>query len=370
MQEQLATPQSFRHAPKSATTQQMIANVQVRLRRLEEDKRELSAKMKQFANQSDISALTMSVDGSAVKSRHYTPSGFLSPLTPSPALSRSRAETEVDTLRKDNEYLRSELAAEQKRSQQLQRGFVHLVECTSNWTNSLTAQFSEAVETQSIRLDRVTRRLPQIRLKTHAQTETAQRLSAEVLVRRAEISDILNNFKSWLSRVQLSVASNIRSQNPVSRGGSSSDSIFKSPVDPRRNLSSRKSSGNRSAPASVIQQSDPINALARACDELSSRIVTQFGTKSVVRRSGDLVKTPQAFAEQINSICSMQDLGIQGLKDEIDSLHLELQEAKATLQSRELSPAVAEAVKAILASLADISNQMHEEYESLISKLT
>jgi hypothetical protein len=367
MQQQIATPQSLRHTPKSATTQQMIANVQLRLRRLEDDRKELAERMQNLANMSDISAPTPSPYGSRARSRHFTPGTLLSPLTLSEPRSKSRIDQ--DFLKDENDQLRQELAEERNRSQKLEQGFIKFVESVSKRIDSLTSQFSIALDSNFEEITRMAGIYLEIGVKNRAQVEGVRNFSAELSAQRAQISTILNSFKTTLFNARFSVLRTI----PKQIQNESVDSLFNSPIDGGRGISQRKAIGRqpgRSAPVSVIQASDPAaQLLAQACDELSSHVANRFGNGAVVKPSADLVKDPQAFGKQIRALCSMHEAGVQHLEDELEAVNAQLLEAKTVIEFREMSPAVTEAVKKILASLSEVSAQMREEYDFLLSKL-
>jgi hypothetical protein len=112
--------------------------------------------------------------------------------------------------------------------------------------------------------------------------------------------------------------------------------------------------------------------LARACDELSGQIVARFGGNSVIKPSGELVKDPEAFSNQISTLCSIQDVGLHELQEQLKFLKVlnsELGGTKRNPEPREMSPSVAAAVQKILSSLSEVSSQMRKEYESLLKRL-
>jgi hypothetical protein len=352
MQQQISTPQSLHLTPKSATTQQMIANVQLRLRRLEDDRKDLAERMENVANMSDVSAPTPSPYRSRVKSRPITPGTLLSPL----ALSETRSKgcTDHQFLKDENDQLRLELADERKRSRRLQQGFIRFSESVSKHIDSLGSQFSTALDSNYEEIIRIGPPFVAVAVKNRAQVEAVHHFSAELASHRSQISGILDSFKSTLFHTRFSVLRNIPKQKQ------------KEPVN---SISTSPKTAARSAPVSLIADSTT-QLLAQACDELSSHIANRFGNEIVIKPSAVLVKDPQAFAKQISALCSLHEVGVQNLQEEMESVNAQLADTKAVLEAREMSPDVVEAVRKILASLSDVSTQMRDEYEFLLSKLS
>lgn len=347
MSQQIRTP---RKSPSQVhVTEQMVANLQERIERLDDERKELSEQMNRIANITDLSS-----SPSRIRSPRIMSSMQLSGL--SPRESTPSTSSDIEALRQENRMLRAQLRVERQQNDELKRGFSKTISLLTKQCESFTRTVTGTVKDKVSQIDDMKRALMTAIVRNHARQDAFNHVSSEIASSRAAIADTLDSFKAAMFSAKFMALSSIRSRQ-------SSEPSF------RESFTSEKS---RSASRSLSPRSPDRRSqlLAMGFDALSSSVLKNFGNGRAVRPVSEMISDSTEFANYITEICQMQEQGIKKLNRDLDAMTTKLDDANEQLKSRSVSKEVVEMVQKVLASLKSVSEEMASQHSALISKLT
>jgi cob(I)alamin adenosyltransferase len=342
----------------SLVTEQMIANLQERLKQLDVDRQELNEQMHRLANLSELSSFVCPEEtppkgrGSRSKPSRLS----LSTLTDT----GSPIEARVETLKAENARLRAQLSAQADVNRRLRIGLTSIVRFVSKRNDLVSSRLISPIEQQSDRLDAITQQVAALRIRSHTNTAILHHFLGEFASQKASIASILNSFQGEIFRARYACVDALARQQSR-RGSESGESIFQSPVDPRRNLTY---GGRRPGVAHDGKADNRAGLLAAGCDQLVRSIAGQLRIDESFKPAIELVRSPADFGRRITRICAITESSVQELREEIEALRKRLGQVQSTL-----SPEVADLVTRILGTIEGLSRQMHAEHEELIARL-
>jgi hypothetical protein len=320
----------------------MIANVQERLVQLNRDRQELNEQIHRFASLSEASSFL---------SHRQTPrSSRLSFSNTGSPENATLAKLQIE-----NDQLRFQLSAQADLNHRLHIGLSSVVRIVANHCDLTANHINKVIEKQTDRLNFFAVSLKTLAISNRSKTQGLKHFSAELATQKASISQILNSFKSELSKARSVCLDAIGKQT---QSPNQKRFVVAESVNPRRNVSY----GGRNMDKEADQG---MRLLASSCDEIIRCIVTQLGIEETLQPTIELVKSPKRFGNQITKICSVTEEKIRELNEEIKSLNVRL----ISLQGA-LSPHVSEVVKRILKTITGLANQMRSEHTELLERLT
>ena len=350
MSQQIRTP---RKSPSQVhVTEQMVANLQERIERLDDERKELSEQMNRIANITDLSS-----SPSRIRSPRLMSSMQLSGL--SPRESTPSTSSDLEALRQENRILRAQLRVERQQNDELKRGFSKTISLLTKQCESFTRTVAGTVKDKVSQIDDMKRDLMTAIVRNHARQDAFNHVSSEIASNRAAIAETLDSFKAAMFSAKFMALSSIRSQK-----------LSQSPEPSFREsfVSEKSKSATRTmSPRSPDRRSQ---LLAMGFDALSSSVLKNFGDGRAVRPVSEIMADSTEFANYITEICQMQEKGIKKLNHDLDAMTAKLDDANEQLRSRSVSKEVAEMVQKVLASLKTVSEEMASQHTALISKLT
>ena len=362
MAEMARTPQIS--PEKSKITEQMIANVQDRLNRLDEERKELSEQMNRLSSLTDIT--------SGYGSRRQSPQGKASFLQFSDA--STSQDLGIQALRSENKSLKTQLIVERQKNRTLKRGFTDAIQLITRQNQSFASRIADVIKGKVSKIDSLTKRIKTVNVRNKTKSDALHHLSSEFAGQKAAISETFDEFRSTMFDAKFSALSRIGSNRKAMNQrdtNSKQDSIFLSP----RDLNKTEIVASKITPivTPIILSKDKdraIQLLAFGCDELASCILSKFDGKQSSRSVARLVRDKSAFAKYISNVCSLQEKGVHQLTEELETAKANLEEVKNKLSSHEVSTEVEKVTKKILARLKNVSDQMEREHNILMSRLS
>ena len=342
MSEQIESPR--RTPSQRNATKQMVANLQERLDRLNDERRELSEQMNRIANMTDISS-----SPSKIRSPRYVSSAQISGLSP------REGDSEVEALRRENRALKEQLASERQRTRELRKGFSDAIQVMNRQYQRFAGTVSGVVKKNVAQMDDMTRKLMTAVVRDRTRNDVLHHMSSEIASDRAAIAETIDAFKADMFSAKFMALSSIRSQK-------NDDSSLQESTPSRKSASSSRVLSPRAGDRRS-------QLLAMGFEALASSVMNNFGDGRSVRPLSEMLSDTGKFANYITEICQMQEKGIKRLNHELEETTTKLETANERLKSQSVSREVAQMVRRILESLKDVSDEMAAQHSELMSKL-
>ena len=342
MSEQIESPR--RTPSQRNATKQMVANLQERLDRLNDERRELSEQMNRIANMTDISS-----SPSKIRSPRYVSSAQISGLSP------CEGDSEVEALRRENRALKEQLASERQRTRELRKGFSDAIQVMNRQYQRFAGTVSGVVKKNVAQMDDMTRKLMTAVVRDRTRNDVLHHMSSEIASDRAAIAETIDAFKADMFSAKFMALSSIRSQK-------NDDASLQESTPSRKSASSSRVLSPRAGDRRS-------QLLAMGFEALASSVMNNFGDGRSVRPLSEMLSDTGKFANYITEICQMQEKGIKRLNHELEETTTKLETANERLKSQSVSREVAQMVRRILESLKDVSDEMAAQHSELMSKL-
>ena len=338
MSEQIESPR--RTPSQKNATRQMVVNLQERLNRLDDERRELSEQMNRIANMTDISS-----SPSKIRSPRYVSSVQISSLSP------REGDSEIEALRRENRALKEQLASERQRTRNLRKGLSDAIQVMNRQYQRFVGTVSGVVKKNVAQMDEMTRKLMTVVVRDRTRNDVLHHMSSEIASDRAAIAETIDAFKADMFSAKFMALSSIRSQK-------NDDSSLQESTPSKKSASSSPRTGDRRS-----------QLLAMGFEALASSVINNFGDGRSVRPLAEMLSDTGKFANYITEICQMQEKGIKRLNHELEETTTKLETAHERLKTQSVSREVAQMVRKILESLKDVSDEMAAQHSELMSRL-
>lgn len=379
--------------------QQLMEDLKDKLEKLEDENRQISMQMRNIANLSGISSMSMGSYVRSPTSNINSPSSLtISQLSPHVSFNKTPASTPRSTVKNQLEKsmaevvtLKQQLKAERQKNEmlanenkELKREMKKMVNIVDTQKILIMNRVSKKINEQVEKMEKCSAKVVDVMVKERYHSESLRSLRAEFATQKTAIESIMKSYQGVLFQYKLKTVNAISSVSPRSPKRSSPSksvsevdaALFDSP----RNYSKKSVlTTPRKTPLPVSNSRSSIKSqhsptidsktklLARGCEEIADFVNSKFGGQN--QNVLDIVVDPALFGKYISNVRYILETGVARLENELSNTQNDLEIALDKIESQKISPEVVDLVGKVILSINGISDQMDREYNDLISRL-